>query len=184
MLSGVRSPSYSWKLSPKLGRIKSNTLSTFKNAHFLKVIQLSCDPIIFSECIYTHHTFNQCWNWFDSSHPICATTFPPKNTFLNKESKKKKNLHFRVIISRLYKGSWNQASKPEVQRTPLQTVIDATIWRLHDRWDATNVIEEYKTDSTPADNVAPHNGRVCIWGCRTSGIAAIISVRRIICIRR
>ena len=50
--------------------------------------------------------------------------------------------------------------------------FDATIWRLYDRWDATNVIEEYKTDRNPADHVEPHNDRMLI--------AAIISVRRTI----
>ena len=34
-------------------------------------------------------------------------------------------------------------TKPEVQRTPLYVVFDITIWRLHDRRDAINVIEEY-----------------------------------------
>ena len=34
-------------------------------------------------------------------------------------------------------------SKPEDQSTPLYVDVDATIWPLHDRWDATNVLEEY-----------------------------------------
>ena len=41
--------------------------------------------------------------------------------------------------------------------------FDATIWRLYDRWDATNVIEEYKTDRNPADHVAPHNGADALY---------------------
>ena len=129
--------------------------------------------------------------WYNSSD--LRYNFPAKNTFrtwkhyargnrvilnsikrlwIKKVKKTKKQiLHLRVIISR-------EAiirllcSKPEVQRTPLHAVIDATIWRLHDRRDATNVIEEHKTDRNPADNVAPHNDRVCVWGCWTSGTAS------------
>ena len=93
-------------------------------------MKLSCNPIFIAMYINTRHTFNQCQKWFDSRSSDLRYIFPPKTRFvrghivhevielfqtlylkiLNEESKRHNTiLHLRVIISRLYKGSQNQA---------------------------------------------------------------------------